>query len=337
MNMVCMDDVDLKLVHALQVAGRASFREIADALGLSERMISRRYARLRSTLRLRVVGTTDPLRLRQLDWFVRVRVTVGSVDTVVTALASHDDVSWVSTLAGAPEVTCIVRSRSVDRGEISPVIVQLQRSPHVTAVTAQCLLAPIAGVGGWPGRISSLTCAEETALNGMVGDRDLPARRLPLSDAEEMLIRALREDGRASVSRLSRALNMPDSTVRRRIADLTGQGVLRFEVDIDPRLYGRALEAICWLEVEPHGIGNVAAALGTHPHIAFAATTTGVSTVIAILELADARELHGYLSESLGALSAIRRVETALVERRIKRASAVDRMGIRVQSVLLPE
>lgn len=321
--MLDLDEIDLKLVHALQIDGRESFRGIADALGVSERMISRRYARLRSRLMLRVVGTTDAHRLDQLDWFVRIRTTNHTANQVAAALAAHKDTSWVNTLSGTPAVTCILRTASSAGGEIAPVLTQLGQSIHVREVTAQCLLAPVAGVGGWPGRISSLTPAEELALSHNLEEGSPSGRRITLSDVDSLLISALAEDGRSSISRLSLTTNVPESTVRRRIADLTAERILRFEVDIDARLYGRSLEAICWIEMEPHGIGDVSKALATHPQVAFASTATGMSAVIAILELAGPRELHDYLSQSLGALPAIRHVETAIVDRRLKRAGAV--------------
>jgi DNA-binding Lrp family transcriptional regulator len=52
-----------------------------------------------------------------------------------------------------------------------------------------------------------------------------------------------------------------ESTVRRRIAELVGGGVLMFEVEVDPRLYGRHLDVICWLDVHPAALGDVASAL----------------------------------------------------------------------------
>jgi hypothetical protein len=46
------------------------------------------------------------------------------------------------------------------------------------------------------------------------------------------------------------------------IAELVvGGGVLMFEVEVDPRLYGRHLDVICWIDVHPAALGDVASAL----------------------------------------------------------------------------
>ena len=66
-----VDDLDLRLAHALQVDGRASFTRIATVLGVSDQTVARRYARLRSSRSLRVVGLTDPDAIGEQQWYVR--------------------------------------------------------------------------------------------------------------------------------------------------------------------------------------------------------------------------------------------------------------------------
>lgn len=71
-------------------------------------------------------------------------------------------------------------------------------------------------------------------------------------------------DGAPPVALLRQAAagsGIPESTVRRRIVELGGGGVLMFEVEVDPRLYSRHLDVICWLDVHPAALGDVASAL----------------------------------------------------------------------------
>ncbi|MER6516812.1 AsnC family protein [Streptomyces sp. NPDC060334] len=68
---VTLDELDRRLIHALQIDGRASFSRIASVLGAPERTVARRYHRLRSELVVRVVGLVDSRRIGMLDWFVR--------------------------------------------------------------------------------------------------------------------------------------------------------------------------------------------------------------------------------------------------------------------------
>ena len=58
-----VDDLDRKIIEALQENGRESFRRIAARLGVSEGTIRARYARLTSEGILQVVAVTNPLGL----------------------------------------------------------------------------------------------------------------------------------------------------------------------------------------------------------------------------------------------------------------------------------
>ena len=44
-----LDALDLKLLHALQIDGRAPFSRIAEVLGVSDQTVARRFRRLRTT------------------------------------------------------------------------------------------------------------------------------------------------------------------------------------------------------------------------------------------------------------------------------------------------
>lgn len=56
---VSFDDLEPKIIHALQVDGRAPFSKIASVLGVSDQTVARRYACLRSARQIRVTGRTD--------------------------------------------------------------------------------------------------------------------------------------------------------------------------------------------------------------------------------------------------------------------------------------
>ncbi|MEW2066491.1 AsnC family transcriptional regulator [Streptomyces sp. NPDC007346] len=317
---VTIDATDRRIVHALQVDGRASFSRIAAVLGLGERTVARRYQRLRSRLALRVVGVSDARRFGHLDWFVRIRSTPDVVDAVGAALAGREDTSWIASLSPGTELTCIVQAGLAGADGPGTVFDQLGRRSNISSLTAQCLLAPVAGVGGWAGRLNELTAQEETELAPKPTALTEHDTHFAPTPQDRRLLRLLAEDARTSIAALAHLTATPESTVRRRVNEFVESGLLLFEVEIDPRLYGRTVEAICWLDVEPSRLTTVGNQLATHGEVAFAATTTGPTNVLAILELTSAAAMHDYLTGQLGALEGIRHVETALTGRRIKRA-----------------
>ena len=66
---------------------------------------------------------------------------------------------------------------------------------------------------------------------------------------DELLLALLREDSRASNTRIATRLGLSESAVRRRIANLRSSGrIRRFTVDVDDR---NLSSAITWVSVDP--------------------------------------------------------------------------------------
>ncbi|WP_406361656.1 Lrp/AsnC family transcriptional regulator [Streptomyces sp. NBC_01579] len=322
MESVTLDELDRRLIHALQLDGRMSFSRIAAVIGTPERTVVRRYNRLRSRFVLRVVGLVDSRRIGMLDWVVRVHCVPETADALAVNLAQRGDTSWIAPLVGGTELTCMIRTPPPgDEGQRS-FFEQLARTHGVRDVKAACVLRPIAGVGGWAGRMGALNEAEQVRLRVPVLPEapDAACLAVTWNEADTRLVRALSEDARADLGRLAAATGWSESTVRRRIGQLRETGVLAFEVEVDPALFGFRIESLMWLEVAPAAFGTVTEALSRHSSVAFAALTTGPSAVFAIVECRSADALCEYLSTELADLPGITRVETALTQRRIKRA-----------------
>ncbi|MFD5643025.1 Lrp/AsnC family transcriptional regulator [Streptomyces anulatus] len=321
MESVTLDALDRRLIHALQLDGRLPFSRIAAAVGAPERTVARRYHRLRSRLALRVVGLVDGRRTGMLDWVVRVRCAPEAVETLAVLLARREDTSWIAPLVGGTELTCMIRTPPPGDDGRRPFFEQLARTAGVREVGAACVLRPVAGVGGWAGRMDALGEAEQRLLLPPRPAPADPAEAVPvLSPADSALLRALSQDGRADLGRLASATGCSESTVRRRIGQLRDSGVLAFEVEIDPALFGYPIEALLWLDVPPAGLGAVAEALAGHQQVAFAALTTGPSSVFVMVECRSVSGLHAYVTDELAALHGITRIESAVTQRRTKRA-----------------
>jgi DNA-binding Lrp family transcriptional regulator len=109
---------DLRLTRALQLAPRASFARLADAVGIHERTAARRYRRLRREGILRIFGMVNPMAVGQQFWQVRVRCRPDASESLAAALAARDDIAWVGVTAAGSEISFSVRSLSVDRRDL---------------------------------------------------------------------------------------------------------------------------------------------------------------------------------------------------------------------------
>ncbi len=194
MEPVTLDALDRRLVHALQIDGRASFGRIAEVLGVSDRTLARRYRRLRAAGLVRVVGVPAAHTLTQAQWLVRLRCLPEVATRIADVLAARSDTSWVAIGSGGAEITCLTRSAD------ELVLATMPRSPRIGEVTAQRLLRAVAGVGGWPRRLAALTADEVAALAASTADagadRALPRPTAGRSSCWPGTDRGLRGAGR---------------------------------------------------------------------------------------------------------------------------------------------
>jgi predicted transcriptional regulator len=81
------DALDRQILHSLQLAPRASFRRIADAVGTSEQTVARRHRRLRSTSIVRVVATMGSGQV-VTSWMMRIQCRPSAV-RAMAELSNH--------------------------------------------------------------------------------------------------------------------------------------------------------------------------------------------------------------------------------------------------------
>lgn len=316
---VTLDPLDFRLLHALQLDGRAAFSRIAEVLDVSDRTVARRYARLRATGAVRVTGAVDSHRAGHGEWLVRLRVPPRHTPALVRALARRPDTAWVSLLSGGAEVVCVVRV--ADGGPVP--LESLAHHPQVLDVTAQRLLRHLLD-RPWPGRTSALTAEQVAALRPVdAGD----AAPIPLTDLDRRLLPALAADGRAAYPALAREVGWSETAVRRRLDQLRRSRVLRLDVEVAPALLGFSVQCLLWLTATPSRLAAVARALAADHETAFVGATTGGHNLVAIVVCRDDDALYTHLTDRIGGLAGVERVETALITSYAKRVAPVVPAG----------
>ncbi|KUJ70327.1 AsnC family transcriptional regulator [Streptomyces albus subsp. albus] len=304
------DDLDRALVHALQLDGRAPFSRIAEVLGVSDQTAARRYSRLRSSGAIRVMGLTEPSRLGETVWLVRVRCTPDAAASVAEALARRPDTSWVTMVSGGTEIAAIIRAAD-DQDSDALLLHTLPNTPRVVDVTAHCMLHSFFG-----GRQSlvhksgSLTEQQIARLETPEPEPDA-APAGPLTAEDRRMLAVLARDGRARHAELAAATGWSQTAVRRRLAELRADGTLYFDVDYDHRMFRLGMFAVLMLSVPPSELAATGAALARHREVAFAAAATGEHNLFAVVVCADGEAFYRYLSTRVAALTAVQRMATA--------------------------
>ncbi|MEV6323996.1 AsnC family transcriptional regulator [Nocardia sp. NPDC051787] len=311
MDSVILDDVDRRLLHALQLDGRAPFSRLASVLDVSERTLARRYRRLLSTGGLRVTGVADSERAGHAEWLGRLRVRPDATATVARALARRADTAWVTVISSGAELACLFRVPA------EAPLPELARHPAVLAADAHRVLRHVMR-GRWQGRMSALSPEQSAAVCAPEADPPAP---LVLSELDKRLLPVLAADGRVAYPQLARAVGWSESAVRRRVEELRRARLLGFDVEIDPALFGFTLQSLLWLTVTPGRLVAVANALAADPEAAFVGAITGPHNLMACIVCRDTDALFHYTTERIGALSGIERIEISPISGYAKRTA----------------
>ncbi len=307
-----LDGLDLRLLQALQIDGRAPFSKIGEVLEVSDQTIARRYARLRSRRRIRVTGRTDPARLGEVSWFVRIQCIPSVALTLGQVLARRRDTTWVKLTSGGTEIVCVVRAAT---GEDSGTLLleKLPKTPNVVNVSANCLLHVFFG---GPDSIINVLTPDQAARLQPPAPR--PGPTVTLDDLDRRMLDLLETDGRAGLADLAAATGRSLTTERRRLTELRTTGALYFDVDLDYRLLDLRMQTMLWLNTPPDQLMATGEALAAHPEVPFVAATTGSTNLYASLLCPDPAALFTYLTTKIAALPAANRIETAPVIQTLK-------------------
>lgn len=318
-----LDEVDRALVHALHVDGRVPFSHLAEVLGTSTQTVIRRYQRLRAEAGLRVIGLPAPNLDGHQQWIVRLTAAAANAQDIAHALARRPDTSWVQLTSGGTEISAIVRALPGEGQPHALLLRDIPRTASVTAVSAHCVLHTyLGGPTTWQGRTTALSAEQVAALRPATEHG--PDERLGVG--EQRLLTALRADGRAGYAALAEATGWSPSTVARRLARLRATGAVFFDVDIVLAFPGERTTAMLWMSVPPAHVDEVGRTLATHGELAFVASTTGPTNLLATALCASPQALHEYLVTRL-ALPAVSRIETSPVLHTVKRASVTTGRG----------
>ena len=318
------DSLDVQLIYALQLDGRAPFSLIGEVLGVSDQTIARRYNRLRSAGLLRVRGLIEPDLVGLTSWIIRVQCTPNAAAPVAEALARRPDTAFVSLISGGTEVTCSIRTRA---GEDSSHLLldALPRSRGVNGISAQCVLHTyFGGVLSLVNKSGRLTPDQVAALQPpALEPRVTEGTRV--TEGDGALLAALELDGRTTYSDLAASTGWSQTTVRRRITDLRDSGMLYFDVDFHPSLLDITARAMVWLTVSPAQLDAAGRAMAGHPETAYVAAATGTANLYAAVMCPSTEALYTYLTGSIAQLPGLQQVETILAMRTVKLSGPLTR------------
>ncbi|MGY1593468.1 Lrp/AsnC family transcriptional regulator [Geodermatophilus sp. SYSU D00708] len=313
--------LDRRIVGALQVDGRASWRQIAAVLGEPERTVARRGARLVEEGWVVVTALPARTRIGAGDpWVLRAQCAPGTARLAAGALARRRDSIFTYLVTGTSDVVAEVVCR--DEHVAALTLEELPAVPGLGRVSSAPVLRYHRTVHDWMPDL--LAPDERAALARDVPDIPLSgaAPRVALSGVDRLLLRALAEDGRRTSDELSRLCAVSEATVRRRIEALRSDGVVYFRAVVEPALLGLPVEALVWLRTAPGRVDELGRALAAASSVRYAAELAGEWSFLVDVAAPDKAALRELITTSPWSAS-VAALEVSVVVESLKRSAVL--------------
>ena len=311
-----LEEVDLAIVHALQIAPRASWKQVGAVLGISPVTASRRWERLVGERVAWVTCLPGPaLWSLHIVAFVEVDCEARAIPDVVAELASDPRVASVEVVAGSRDLVLTVFV--ADLPTLARFVLdRLTRLEGVRAVRTHLGTGFYAEGAGW--RLDALSPAQQDQL---ASTSDSGATGVPGPRAwDRELLLACSGDGRRSVAQLAELTGTSPSTVRRRLDRAVRERVVSFRCEVSNALSGWPISATFWVSVAPDVLEPTARAVAGVPHVRLCAAVTGSSNLIVTVwlrSLGDLQRLEALLADRFPGLGVDDRAVALRIPKRI--------------------
>ena len=131
-----------------------------------------------------------------------------------------------------------------------------------------------------------------------------------MDSLDRTIIEILQRDGRTSHAAMARSLGISEGTVRRRLAKLLKDRVIRVVAVAEPERLGFHTSVFIGLQVDPARVEAVTTELAALPEAEHVAITTGSFDIFIWANLASAEALAAFLHHKVGTVEGVRRTET---------------------------
>lgn len=261
--------LDMKIMEALHIDGRASWNRIADVLGANERTIARRGHALLDSGVVRVVAVGIPA----LGYVVGLRCGHGQARMTSRALSQHEISHWTHVTAGDFDVVAEVTPEP--RQEMSALLEDIPAVAGIRDTRVYPILEYLRLAGWWD--LGILSPRERRAMRSstVLNTQQHISTTESLPDRDHALLYALKHDGRLSYEELGRRSGTSDATAKRRLEALRRDGIINIRAIIDPDALGFGTETITWLDVPPRHLPVVTEGIRNSAHIKYASRIAG--------------------------------------------------------------
>ncbi|WP_411734658.1 AsnC family transcriptional regulator [Paeniglutamicibacter sp.] len=285
---------DLQLVHALQIAPRASWAELGSILGRHPATLSARWSRLREDRMAWILGHLGGHPEQHCTAFVDVVADPALVEEARVDLCAISEVLTVDDATSSADfrLTCLAADWLTMAREVLPRI----RGARGVQRTKVSLCTKLYATGNvW--RLDVLSPVQQAQLQRLnqpplAQPTIIPATFWPM-------LRVLMRDGRATASEIAQATGQHPSTTGRALRTALETGMVTMRCELASHYTGYPL-TVQWFAKVPAGTADtVAAFLMEHRTLRLCASTTGAANMTFMMQLrtpADIADIEARLA-----------------------------------------
>jgi len=308
-----VDSVDQQIIAALQVNGRASWKDIACATGISESTVVRRGKRLIDGSVLQVSAYVDVVRAGLGNpVLIRLSSNPSNYADVMEALRARPDVRFCASTTGP--AAFVVEIVAPDRAALAELLShELAQIKGITQLETLSITRTFHSVRAWneslltEEAIQSLRHPRLSSSEGALeADADGP---VSLDGVDSELVTLLASNGRLSNRELADKLGISASTIGRRLSRLELSGVIHFRTVLAAESAGFGSQLLIWMQVESGKRDEIVRTLIDHPATKFLWATAGRFNLCLGIQLPDIRDMYFFETNVLSKLPGIQVTE----------------------------
>lgn len=293
------DELDRRIIVALQNDGRASWTEIAERSGTSLATVTRRGQQLLTSGAVRVGVSSDINSPGTADMFVlRIGCRAGTQMQVARALAERANLRFLCLVTGSFDLLAELVCKKSESLHVR-LINEIQAIDGVEVCESAPVLHTYKVTQSWAqGLISG---SEPTATSVAEPHSCDPSH---FDETDLRILEQLREDGRASLRSVAEVLGVNESTVRRRFESMRERGCAWVLTLVAASALGFESEIILNISVSPSRLDAVAHELATYVGVRYLAATLDCSLMCEVI-MPSTQDVYDFVTHGLGTIDGV--------------------------------
>ena len=299
-----LDDLDRRIVVALQQDGRASWRKIADTVRSPVTTVARRGQQLLADGVVKVTAVPALEAHGDYDNFlVRINCTPGAHASVAAALVARPDVRFCTIVTGEFDIMAeLVVYGGVSR--YPDLMAGLHAVDGVERSRSDLILTVYKVTHDWSRQLGG---QDPTQADAAVGDGFGPVTpEVPHLDAADWaILDRLQQDGRDTFQAVADAVGLNESSVRRRFERMRAAGCVDIVTLARSAALGMETETLVTVRVAPARLDAVARALAAHRSVRYLAALLDDNSLFCEVITTSTAELHRFFLSTLAQLEGV--------------------------------